>query len=59
MYKALFLILFGEPEIYNYVCTPQQLTKASEVYIPCYNEKHFQACYEASIREYCDIKVKD
>lgn len=53
----LFVILLDkELPMSSYVCTPEQLKVASEVFIPCRNEKHFEACYEASIREYCEVK---
>lgn len=59
MLETLYLLLINkEPDISSYQCTQSQLKKASEVFKPCYDEKHFQMCYEASIREYCTLKVK-
>ena len=58
MIESIFAILLdNEQPIHKYQCTTEQLKVASEVFIPCQDEKHFQICYEASIREYCTLKV--
>ena len=57
MLETLFTILIAkEPSLSSYTCTPDQLKIAREVNKPCEGEKHFKECYEASIREYCEIK---
>jgi len=56
MLNTFLILLLGEPQLNNIVCTPQQLEKASEVFIPCQGEKHFMECYKASVIEYCEIR---
>jgi hypothetical protein len=56
--ELIFIILFGTPQLSQYTCTPKQLEKASEVFIPCQGELHFNECYEASIRDYCEWSLR-
>ena len=59
MTNLLFVLLLNkEAPLSSYTCTSEQLKTASEVFIPCRGEKHFQECYEASIREYCEVRSK-
>lgn len=54
---TLFIILFATPQLGHFTCTPKQLAQASQVFKPCMGEKHFMKCYEASIFEYCEVKL--
>jgi len=58
MTNILFIMFLGTPQLHHYTCTTEQLHKASEVFVPCKGEKHFNECYEASIFEYCEINFK-
>ena len=58
MINTFLILLLGQDiPLSNYKCTSEQLKVASEVFKPCMGEKHFKACYEASIREYCEINL--
>jgi len=56
MTNLIFIIFLGAPQLQHYTCTPEQLKEASQVFVPCKGEKHFNECYEASIREYCEVR---
>jgi len=57
MTELIFIIFFGTPQLQNYTCTVSQLNKAREVFIPCQGEAHFYECYEASIFDYCEVRL--
>ncbi len=59
MSELIFTILFGTPQLQDYTCTAQQLSVASEVFIPCEKERFFEYCYETAIKEYCEVKLWD
>jgi len=56
MIDLFFIYILTKPQLNNYTCTPKQLKAASEVFMPCRGEKHFSECYEASIRDYCEVR---
>ena len=41
----------------NYVCTVEQLEKASIEFMKCHGKNVFRECYAKKIKEYCSKKL--
>lgn len=52
-----FIPYIPEPTIENYTCTLEQLKQARETFADCIGYEYFKECYEAGIKEFCEIRI--